>query len=66
MSKSDSIIRLPDDPKALEEYLKTLPPEVIEQFAASWQRKDKADEESEMGKNLFQIISRLARKSTEH
>jgi hypothetical protein len=63
MSKSDSMTRLPTDPKALEEYLKKLPPEVIEGFAANWQRKDKPDEESEMANNLLQIISRLARDS---
>jgi hypothetical protein len=61
MFKSDSITRLPTDPKALEEYLKTLSPEVIEGFAANWQRKEKPNEESEMANNLFQIISRSAR-----
>jgi hypothetical protein len=66
MSKSDSMTRLPTDPKALEEYLKKLPPEVIEGFAANWQRKEKPDEESEMANNLFQIISRLARNHTKH
>jgi len=66
MSKSDSITRLPTDPKALEEYLKKLPPEVIEGFAATWQRKDTPDEESEMANNLFQIISRLARNNPKH
>jgi hypothetical protein len=66
MPKSDSITRLPTDPKALEEYLKKLPPEVIEGFAANWQRKEKLDEESEMAKNLFQIISRMARNNTKH
>jgi hypothetical protein len=66
MFKSDSITRLPTDPKALEEYLKTLPPEVIEGFAANWQRKEKPNEESEMANNLFQIISRLARNNPKH
>jgi hypothetical protein len=60
MLKLDSITRLPADPKALEEYLKKLPPEVLKGFAANWQRKENPDEESEMANNLFQIISRLA------
>jgi hypothetical protein len=66
MLKLDSITLLPDDPKALEEYLKKLPPEVLKRFAAKWQRKDKADEESERVKNLVQTISRLARNSNKH
>jgi hypothetical protein len=66
MSKADSITRLPTDPEALEEYLKKLPPEVIEGFAANWQGKEKPGEESEMANNLFQIISRLARKNPKH
>jgi hypothetical protein len=66
MFELDSITRLPTDPKALEEYLKKLPPEVIEGFAATQQIKGNPNEESETARNLFQIISRLARNSPEH
>jgi hypothetical protein len=57
---------LPTDPKALEEYLKKLPPEVIEGFAANRPRNEKPDEESEMANTLSQIISRLARNNPKH
>jgi hypothetical protein len=66
MFELDSITRLPADPEALEEYLKKLPPEVIEGFAASWRRNEKPEEESEMANTLSQIISRLARNDPKH
>jgi hypothetical protein len=66
MFKLDSITRLPADPEALEEYLKKLPPEAIEGFAANRRGNKKPDEESEMAKTFSQIISRLAGNNSKH
>ena len=58
--KKDTITRLPSDPKKLEAYFKTLPPEVIEGFAQNSFEKDEGQEDSEMGKLIDEIIFRLA------
>jgi hypothetical protein len=55
--KKDTITRLPSDPKKLEAYFKTLPPEVIEGFA---QNSFEEQDASEMGKLIDDIIFRLA------
>jgi hypothetical protein len=56
----DSITRLPDDPRALEEFLKRLPPEVREGFVRNLVTQDGTSEPSELEKNLTEVISRLA------
>jgi hypothetical protein len=56
----DTIVRLPSDPKALEAYFKTLPPEVIEGFAQNALREGERPELSEMAKTIRETILRLA------
>jgi hypothetical protein len=51
---------LPSDPKKLEAYFKTLPPEVIEGFAQNALKEDEGQDASEMGKLIDDIIFRLA------
>ena len=58
--KKDTITRLPSDPKKLEAYFKTLPPEVIEGFAQNAIEEDEGHDASEMGKLIDEIIFRLA------
>jgi hypothetical protein len=58
--KKDTITRLPSDPKKLEAYFKTLPPEVIEGFAQNALKEDERHDDSEMGKLIDEIIFRLA------
>jgi hypothetical protein len=58
--KKDTITRLPSDPKKLEAYFKTLPPEVIEGFAQNALKEDERHGDSEMGKLIDEIIFRLA------
>jgi hypothetical protein len=58
--KKDTITRLPSDPKKLEAYFKTLPPEVIEGFAQNALKEDEGQDASEMGKLIDDIIFRLA------
>ncbi len=57
----DTIIRLPSDPEGMEAYLKTLPREVLEGFAASLLREGKTRQDNEMNDPLQEIIMRLAR-----
>jgi hypothetical protein len=59
--KKDTITRLPSDPKKLEAYFKTLPPEVIEGFARNALKEDERHDASEMAKLTNEIIFRLAR-----
>ena len=56
----DTIVRLPSDPKSLEAYFKTLPPEVIEGFAQNALREGERQERSEMAKITRETILRLA------
>ena len=56
----DTIVRLPSDPKALEAYFKTVPPEVIEGFAENALREGERQERSEMAKTIHETILRLA------
>jgi hypothetical protein len=58
--RKDSITRLPTDPKKLEAYFKTLPPEVIEGFAQNALKEDEKPDDSEMAKLITDIIFRLA------
>ena len=58
--KKDTITRLPSDPKKLEAYFRTLPPEVIEGFAQNALKEDEGHDASEMGKLIDEIIFRLA------
>jgi hypothetical protein len=58
--KKDSITRLPTDPKKLEAYFKTLPPEVIEGFAQNALREGERRDASEMAKLITETILRLA------
>jgi hypothetical protein len=58
--KKDTITRLPSDPKKLEAYFKTLPPEVIEGFAQNALKEDEQHDASEMEKLINEIIFRLA------
>src|ERR1700722_17163841 len=59
-SNKDTIVRLPSDPKALEAYFKTLPPEVIKEFAQNALREGKRKDPDEMAKMIRQKILRLA------
>jgi hypothetical protein len=59
-ANKDSIVRLPSDPKALEAYFKTLPPEVIEGFAQNALREGERRETSDMAKMIRETILRLA------
>jgi hypothetical protein len=45
--KKDTITRLPSDPKKLEAYFKTLPPEVIEGFAQNALKDGESHDASE-------------------
>ena len=56
----DTITRLPSDPKELEAYFKTLPPEVIEGFAQNALKDGERHDASEMEKLIREIIFRLA------
>jgi hypothetical protein len=58
--KKDTITRLPSDPKKLEAYFKTLPPEVIEGFAQNALKEGERHDASEMAKLINEIIFRLA------
>ena len=61
MSKNkDTITRLPSDPKKLEAYFKTLPPEVIEGFAQNALKEDERHDGDEMAKLIDETIFRLA------
>jgi hypothetical protein len=55
----DTITRLPTDPKKLEAYFKTLPPEVIEGFAQNALKEGERSDDSEMAKLITEIIFRL-------
>jgi hypothetical protein len=58
--KKDTITRLPSEPKKLEAYFKTLPPEVIEGFAQNALKEGEWLDASEMAKLIREIIFRLA------
>jgi hypothetical protein len=58
--KKDTITRLPTDPKKLEAYFKTLPPEVIEGFAQNALKEGERRDDSEMAKLITETILRLA------
>lgn len=51
---------MPSDPKKLEAYFKTLPPEVIEGFAQNALQEGERDDDSEMAKLISETIFRLA------
>jgi hypothetical protein len=53
----DTIVRLPSDPKALEAYFKTLPPEVIQGFARNVLREGERPEPSEIVKTILRLAS---------
>ena len=59
-SNKDTIVRLPSDPKALEAYFKTLPPEVIDEFAQNALREGKRHDPDEMVNVIRETILRLA------
>jgi hypothetical protein len=59
-SNKDTIVRLPSDPKSLEAYFKTLPPEVIEAFAQNALKEGERHEPGEMAKMVRETILRLA------
>jgi hypothetical protein len=59
-AKKDTITRLPTDPKKLEAYFKTLPPEVIEGFAQNALKEGEKRDDSEMAKLITETILRLA------
>lgn len=58
--KKDTITRLPTDPEKLEDYFKTLPPEVIEGFAQNSLKEGERHDDSEMAKLITETILRLA------
>jgi hypothetical protein len=58
--KKDTITLLPSDPKKLEAYFKTLPPEVIEGFAQNAFKEGERQDASEMAKLISETIFRLA------
>jgi hypothetical protein len=59
--KKDTITRLPSDPKKLEAYFKTLPPEVIEGFAQNALKEgEERHDGSEMAELIDETIFRLA------
>jgi hypothetical protein len=60
LKKKDTITQLPSDPKKLEAYFKTLPPEVIEGFAQNALKEGERHDASEMAKLIGEIIFRLA------
>ena len=58
--KKDTITLLPSDPKKLEAYFKTLPPEVIEGFAQNALKEGERPDDSDMAKLIHETIFRLA------